>query len=100
APDRSWFDDAPPELAARLRAMAGADGLLPPWPDWFGPQAIAGLLPDPVLREQMRGECPQLPLAYFAEAVPAPHWAGPQVYLRLSEAYVAEAERMRAAGTP
>ncbi len=33
-PGRSWFDTAPPELAAQLRGLSD-DGLLPPWQDWL-----------------------------------------------------------------
>lgn len=99
-PGRSWFDGAPPELAARLTEMVDADGVLPPWPEWFGPDAMAELLPDPGLRRRLVAESPRLPLSYFAEPAPPSSWSGPQVYLRLSDAYHAEAERMRATGTP
>lgn len=99
-PGRSWLDDAPPELTARLRELAGADGVLPPWSDWFGPDALAEILPDPVMRERLRDESPRLPLDFFAEPAPLSVWSGPQVYVRLSDAYLAEAERMAAAGVP
>src|SRR6202035_4200738 len=64
----AWLDTAPPELAARLREMTGPDGWLPPWPRWWGEEALAGLLPDPGARERFIAGCPPLPLALFADA--------------------------------
>jgi hypothetical protein len=101
-PGQAWLDTAPPELAARLREMTGPDGWLPPWPRWWGEEALAGLLPDPGARERFTAGCPPLPLAMFAEAhPPAPHWPdAPCAYLRLSEAYEDEAARAAGLGWP
>jgi hypothetical protein len=51
-PGQTWMDTGPPELAAQLREMAGPDGWLPPWPHWWDEEALARLLPDPVIRER------------------------------------------------
>jgi hypothetical protein len=100
-PGRTWFDTAPPELAAHVRALSRS-GVLPPWDQWFPADAIAELLPDPLLRKQFSAELPELPLAYFDEPAPAvaPLPEGRCGYLRLSEAYRAEAEDAQRAGWP
>ena len=59
------METAPPELVAQLREMADPDGWLPPWPRWWGEEALAELLPDPVIRERFTAGCPALPLAMF-----------------------------------
>jgi hypothetical protein len=98
-PGRSWFDDAPSDLANHLRTLAH-DGLLPRWPDWFGPDGIDGLLPDARLRKDFVAEAPRLPLAFFGEPAPSAAWPGPFGYLLLSDAYSEEANRSRAVGAP
>ena len=70
APGQSWMDTVPPGLAAQLREMADAQGWLPPWPQWWGEQALAGLLPDPDVRRRFAAGCPRLPLAMFEEVHP------------------------------
>lgn len=91
-PGRSWTAGAPAELVATLRDLVGPDGLLPPWHTWFGPEALAGLVPDDALRSHVVADIPRVPLAYL-EAV-APQYSGwealPCGYLRLSGAYVEE----------
>ena len=99
-PGRSWLDDAPAERAALLRDLADDRGQLPPWSQWFPPGAVEALLPEPDLRARFLAGLPRLPLSYFTEPAPAAVWPGPQVYVRLSGAYVDEAERMRADGVP
>ena len=101
-PGRAWMETVPPELAARLRAMADADGWLPPWSRWWGDEALAELLPDLDTRRRFAAGCPRLPLAMFEEVhPPAPRWpAAPGAYLRLSEAYEDEAARARELGWP
>ena len=102
APGRSWMDAVPPGLAAQLRQMADAQGWLPPWPRWWGEQALADLLPDPQLRRRFVADCPRLPLAMFEEVhPPAPHWPdAPAAYLQLSEAYADQAAQARQRGWP
>jgi hypothetical protein len=43
-PGRTWMETVPPELAAQVRGMADGQGWLPPWPQWWGDEALAGLL--------------------------------------------------------
>ena len=101
-PGQTWMETAPPELVAHLREMADPDGWLPPWPRWWGEEALAELLPDPVIRERFTAGCPPLPLAMFTERhPPAPRWPdAPCAYVRLSEAYEDEAARAAGLGWP
>ncbi|GAA2136490.1 alpha/beta fold hydrolase [Glycomyces algeriensis] len=100
-PGQSWFDSAPKELGDHLRQVA-AGGRLPKWSDWFPPEAIEELLPDVDQREAFTAALPRIPLAYFEETAPhAPAWPpGPCAYLRLSEAYRAQAAEAVAKGWP
>lgn len=91
-PGRSWTAGAPADLVAALRDLVDADGLLPPWHTWFGPDALAGLVPDDTLRAHALADVPRVPLAYL-EAVAPLHsrWEALACgYLRLSEAYFEE----------
>lgn len=101
-PGQAWMDTVPPDLATQLREMADAQGWLPPFPLWWGEEAIAELLPDPAIRRSFAAGCPRLPLAMFGEIhPPAPHWPdAPAAYLQLSEAYEGEAARARTLGWP
>lgn len=101
-PGQTWMDTVPADLAAQVREMADAQGWLPPWPQWWGDEVLAGLLPDPAARRRFTAGCPRLPLAMFTEAHPAaPHWPdAPGAYLQLSEAYQDQAARARERGWP
>ncbi|MBP2702938.1 alpha/beta hydrolase [Microbispora sp. RL4-1S] len=97
---QSWMDTAPAELVESLRRSAGPDGFLPPWHEWFPPEAISELLPDPRIRAELCAEIPRVPWAYLEEI--APEVAGwqdrPCGYVRLSDGYddvTAEAGRRR-----
>ncbi|WP_143231319.1 hypothetical protein [Actinosynnema sp. ALI-1.44] len=93
-PGHSWFDTAPPEVQARLRALA-VDGLLPPWHEWFPPDVLD--LPDGPEKARFLAEIPRVPLAYFGE--PAPDGADvPSGYLQLSDAYRAAADEAERRG--
>lgn len=94
-PGRSWFDTAPPDLAAQLRDGA-AGGELPPWPEWWPPGALERLIPDASLREALTSGLEPIPAAYFEEPAPPTELSAPAAYVRLSGSYeddAAEAER-------
>ncbi|MEV0151512.1 MULTISPECIES: alpha/beta hydrolase [unclassified Nonomuraea] len=55
-----------------LRGLAGDDGVLPRWTDWWSEDVVAGLLPDAATRAQVVAEQPRLPLAYYTEPIPVP----------------------------
>jgi hypothetical protein len=101
-PGQTWMDTVPADLVAQVREMADARGWLPPWPQWWGDEVLAELLPDPATRRQFTSGCSPLPLAMFAEVhPPVPHWPdAPGAYLQLSEAYQDQADRARERGWP
>jgi pimeloyl-ACP methyl ester carboxylesterase len=101
-PGRSWMETVPPDLAAQLRGMSDPQGWLPPWPQWWGDEELAALVPDPALRQRFATGCPRLPLAMFEEVhPPVPGWPNTAGgYLQLSEAYEDEAARARELGWP
>lgn len=76
-----------------LAGLPVTDGRLPRWSDWWGPDAMAELVPDPDLRARIEADQPRLPLAFWDERVPVPvSWPPPRVgYLQLSPAYDTEA---------
>jgi hypothetical protein len=101
-PGQSWMQTAPPELATQVRELADHHGWLPPWPRWWGDDAMAELIPDPQARRHFAADCPAVPLAMFEEVhPPAPRWpAARAAYLLLSEAYADQAARARELGWP
>jgi hypothetical protein len=98
-PGRSWFDEAPADMREQLLGLAH-DGLLPPWNEWFPPETLEHLLPDPDVRASFCSELPRVPVAYFEE--PAPELPDPlpsrSGYLRLSDAYKAQADQAQREG--
>jgi Alpha/beta hydrolase family len=101
-PGQTWMETVPPDLAAQLREMADAQDWLPTWPQWWGDEALAELIPDPDTRQRFAAGCPPLPLAMFEETYPpAPRWPdAPAAYLQLSEAYQDQAAKARELGWP
>lgn len=101
-PGRSWAETVSPERAAQRREMADSRGWLPPWPQWWGDDVLARLLPDQAAREAFTSGCPDLPLAMFEEVQPpAPRWPdAPGGYLRLSDSYEDYASNAREFGWP
>ena len=53
------MDTVPQEMAEQLRAMAGPDGLLPPWHEWFPPEVVAELVPDAEVRARFCADVPR-----------------------------------------
>lgn len=98
-PGRSWFDTAPDELRAQLRAGV-EDGRLPAWDQWWPPGALERLLPDEAARERLVGELEPVPAAYFEEPAPDVALDVPCGYLRLSGAYEDEARLAGRQGWP
>lgn len=76
------------DFLAVLEALA-ENGNLPPWSQWWGPDAMEKLVPDPTRRAAIEAELPRMPLRYFTESIPVP--AGwdktPAAYLQFSPAY-------------
>lgn len=80
---------APGDRHDALRRMADADGLLPPWTDWWGEDEVAALFPDIATRAAVESEQQRLPLTYFTASLPVPNaWTNrPAAYLAFSDAY-------------
>jgi hypothetical protein len=101
-PGRRWIDTVPAEMADELRGMAGPDGLLPMWHEWFPPEALTELVPDERARAAFCADVPRLPLRYLEEV--APQLTGwrtlPCGYIQLSAAYDEPAADARRAGWP
>ncbi len=98
-PRKSWLETAPPALAGRLRRLA-VGRTLPPWNRWFTADPAAQLIRDEDLRTQFEAGLPRLPLAYLEAAAPDGHLAAGHnvAFLRLSQAYEAEATRAEEIG--
>jgi hypothetical protein len=97
-PGRSWAQTVPEAFVAGLVARA-VDGRLPPWPEWWGAEAMRALLPDDALRAGFVQGCPAIPVTALYEVmpeVPEP----PSAYLQLSEAYESETAAARERGWP
>jgi hypothetical protein len=90
----------PEGLLSQLRALAGADGLLPRWTDWWPQDEVAALLPDADVRRAVVAEQPRLPLSYFEQAVPVPAGWPPAraAYLQFTSVYDPDAAAARDAG--
>jgi hypothetical protein len=90
----------PQEFLPLLRGLAGPDGLLPRWTDWWDEPDVAAMFPDPTVRADVTVEQPQLPLAYYEEQVPVPPgWDDrPCGYLEFGEPYDAEAREAQRRG--
>lgn len=98
-PGRSWFDTAPAEMRAQLRAGAQM-GQLPPWDDWWPPGALARLVPDEGVRQALVAELEPLPIGYFEEPAPAAALKAPAAYLQLSGGYEEEGRLAGRQGWP
>lgn len=91
---------ATPALLGFLRTLADADGILPPWTQWW--DDVADLFPDPASRSAVEQEQQRLPLDYFTRRIPVPvNWTElPAAYLAFGETYAAERHRAIEAGWP
>jgi pimeloyl-ACP methyl ester carboxylesterase len=85
-----------------LEALAGPDGLLPPWTSWWADSDVATLFPDEEVRARVEAEQARMPLAYYDDVPPAPNgWARPGcAYVWFAEPYDTGARRAAALGWP
>ena len=77
-------------------------GFLPRWSDWWSPEQLAELVPDPELRARIVADESRLPVAFYDQRVPVPpSWPPPRAgYLALSPAYGNELAEARRLGWP
>ena len=105
-PGRAWVGTAPTALVEDLRARVDAAGRLPPWTEWFPPDAIAGELPDAQVRDAFVRDLPRVPWSWLEEPAPAldVDVAAPAApacaYVRLSDGYEPEAAEAEHRGWP
>jgi hypothetical protein len=92
----------PDEFLPFLRGLAGPDGRLPRWTDWWDEPDVASMFPDPRVREVVTAEQPRLPLDYYLEQVPVPAgWDNhPCGYLLFGPPYEKQAALARERGWP
>ena len=92
----------PAEFYSVVAGLAGDDGLLPVWTEWWGEEDLSGLFPDERARAAVAAEQRRLPLSYFSETVPVPAgWPSrPGAYLAFGEGYAGELAVARELGWP
>lgn len=106
-----WVDALVPARAGATQADDGIRGLvaervrggrIPDWTTWWGPDAMAELLPDERLRAAVRDEGHELPADFYDVAVPVPAgWPEDGArYVQLSAAYDAAAAEAGHRGWP
>jgi hypothetical protein len=92
APPAAW-----PGHREWLVELADADGVLPPWTQWWD-TGVSSLFPNDAVRTEVEREQRRLPFAYFKQAPPVlPDWdLLPAAYLAFGDTYAEE--RTDAAG--
>ncbi|SEG85439.1 hypothetical protein SAMN05444920_105533 [Nonomuraea solani] len=85
-----------------LHDLAGPDGVLPRWTDWWDEEDVVAMLPDPAVRIRVAAEQPRLPLNYYTQAVPVPAgWDSVRCsFLCFGESYEKVAEEAHRRGWP
>jgi hypothetical protein len=89
-----------PQEIRELTAPLVRDGRIADWTPWWGPDAMADLVPDERVRAAVLAEGHELPADFSDVAVPVPQ-EGPDDdvrYVRLSASYDAEAAAARVRG--
>lgn len=100
-PPRSGSYRTPDPMREMLDQQT-ASGTLERWINWWPPEVVAEILPDPSDREQLACDMPSLPRAFYDHdvAVP-PRWSEqPCGYVQLSAAYDADRTEAIARGWP
>jgi hypothetical protein len=100
-PGKSCLENAPPELASRLRRLV-TDGRLAPWNEWFGRDPTLTLLPDPATRAAFLSDIPHVPWAFMQAISPTDaSWERlPAAYVQLSSLYGDTADQAEQMGWP
>ena len=90
-------DDIRERVAALVRQRR-----IPDWTTWWGPDALAGLVPDALLRRAIEADGHELPGDFYDVAVPVPEtWPEDGArYIQLSAAYDDAAAEARRRGWP
>ncbi|WP_146220487.1 hypothetical protein [Geodermatophilus normandii] len=88
----------PAEVRGLVAPLTADDGRVADWTTWWGPDAMAGLLPDERVRAAVLAEGHRLPAGLWAEDVAVPPLTAEPRYVHLSPAYDADAAVARARG--
>ncbi|MEV5499933.1 alpha/beta hydrolase [Nonomuraea fuscirosea] len=90
------------EFLPFLRDLAGPEGVLPRWTDWWDEEDVVAMLPDPAVRIRVAAEQPRLPLDYYTQAIPVPAgWDEVRCsFLWFGPPYAAAAEEAARRGWP
>ena len=93
---------APPRFLEFLETLAGDDGVLPPWTQWWADDEVRDLFPDAATRAAVEAEQARLPLSYFTARIEVPAgWADrPSAYLAFGDTYAEEIALARAHDWP
>lgn len=91
--------DAEVRFAELLDSLA-VDGVLPRWTQWWGENALAELVPDPAMRDELDADCLPIPRAFFSEPIPAPADLSPAAYVALGSGYDDQCQLAEARGWP
>lgn len=88
---------APPELVDQLTGQADADGLLPPWTQWWPAEELDRVLPDEETLAAVVAGQPRVPSSYLASRVTTPPgWEAVRgAYLAFGETYALEVDLAR-----
>ena len=93
--------DAESRFAELLDSLPLApDGTLPAWPDWWPPELLATLIPDPDVRNAFARACPRPLRSVFAHPIPAPSYDGPCGFVGFGDGYAADAAEAARRGWP
>ena len=90
----------PDEVRALVGPLTGDDGRVADWTTWWGPDAMAGLLPDAGVRDAVLAEGHRLPADLWATPVAVPAVTASARYVHLSPPYDGDAAAARARGWP
>ncbi|WP_127127341.1 alpha/beta hydrolase [Georgenia sp. SYP-B2076] len=101
-PEEGHVPLAPVAFQEHLRALADADGVLPPWAEWWGENQVTDLFPDASTRRLVEAEQRRMPLSYFTSGLDAPAgWRTfPCAYLAFGDTYAQERDRAMDLGWP
>jgi hypothetical protein len=97
-PGRSWAQTVPAAFVDRLESQA-VNGRLPPWPQWWGDEAMRALLPEDALRATFIAGCPRVPVADLHVVMPEVA-DPPSAFVQLSATYESETAGARERGWP
>jgi hypothetical protein len=92
----------PDQFLGALRTLAH-NGVLPKWSEWFGPTAMAQLIPEEDHRAAVVAELLEVPLSFFEATVPLPEgWSSATsgAFVLSSEPYRSDATEAASRGWP